>query len=311
MSTALAADRLSRMQTFELPPAGFDPRTAPARLLRQHGFPRRPDPAKEPALARLWQRVFARVPDLRMVKAELAVDPIMSAHDPRRNLNADFSPSGWGSIIVPTASLGFSPYQPANTVFAEWTVPTIFPVAGDVGTPLTVGFWVGLDGSDADFYELLQAGTAATITGNSVSYWAWTEWFTSKYKTPAAQVTNFAIEAGDLVSFLVCAPEPGQGFVSMMNYRTQQATSVGVPAPRSDITSVGSRAIWAVEGISADLPDFSPMVFSDVTAGTQSHAFNLLPDGTTTSITGSGGNPLAQAFIASPTTGLVLWEGNV
>jgi Peptidase A4 family len=304
------ANTIEEFRSFQPPPAGFDPQTASARALAVHGFPRRPDPAKEPALAALWQRAFQRAPKLHMTKADLALDPIMTARDPMKHLNKDFSPSGWASITVTPASLGYN--QPANTVFAEWVVPTIFPVAGDPSTALTVGFWVGLDGSDPNSYELLQAGTAATITGNNVNYWVWTEWFTSEYKTPAVQVTNFAIQPGDLVSCLVCAPLQGQtqGSASFLNYRTQQATTVGIPAPGSDITSVGTRAIWAVEGISADLPDFSPQVFSSISAGTQSHAFNLSPDGVLSNITGNNNATLAQAFIASPTVGLVLWEGS-
>jgi len=315
MSTPSSPEVLSRIQTYEAPPEGFNPQSAAANLLERYGFPRRPSAEKEPQLMRLWRRAFARAPRLKMIKAELAVDPIMSRRDPLRNrdpigkLEPDFSPSGWGGVIVPTASLGFSPYEPANTVFAEWVVPEVFPVAGDPSTSLTVGFWVGLDGSDPSSYELLQAGTAATITGNNVNYWAWTEWYTSQYKDPAVQVTNFAIQPGDLVSFLVCSAQPNQGFVSMMNYRTQQATSVGITA-RPGITSVGARAEWIVEGISADLPDFAPAVFTNITAGTQHHSFSLSPDGSITNITGSNGDSLTQAFIVSPTNALVLWEGS-
>ncbi len=303
-------EQVSKFQTFRPPPAGFDPRTADARALTVHGFPRRPDPAKEPMLSALWQKVMRRVPNLRMTQAELAFDPVMANRDPMQHLNSDFSPSGWASVTVSVAALGLTP--PANTVFAEWTVPTIIPVPGDPSTPLTVGFWVGLDGNDPDSYELLQAGTAATITGTNVNYWVWTEWFTTKYKSPPVQVKNFAVEPGDLVSCLVCGPWSGatNGSATFLNYRTNQATTVGIPAPGKDITSVGTRAIWAVEGISKDLPDFSPTVFTNATASTQAKAFNFSPDGVTSNITGNKGAILAQAFIASPTVGLVVWEGS-
>jgi hypothetical protein len=303
-------EQISRFQTFRPPPAGFDPRTADARALAVCGFPRRPDPVKEPVLSALWQKVLQRVPNLRMTQAELAFDPVMANRDPMQHLNADFSPSGWASVTVSVAALGLTP--PANTVFAEWTVPTIIPVPGDPSTPLTVGFWVGLDGNDPDSYELLQAGTAATITGTNVNYWVWTEWFTTKYKSPAVQVQNFAIQPGDLVSCLVCGPWSGatNGSATFLNYRTNQATTVGIPAPGKDITSVGTRAIWAVEGISKDLPDFSPTVFTNATAGTQAKAFNFSPDGVTSNITGNKGAILAQAFISSPTVGVVVWEGS-
>ncbi len=310
MSAHTPAQLMKRFRTYRTPPAGFDPQSAPAERLALYGYPRRPDHIREPVLWALWQKVFKRAPNIHMTTAQLALDRVMTERDPMKHLRADFSPSGWASATVSTSSLGLT--QPANTVFAEWVVPTIFPVQGDPSTALTVGFWVGLDGSDTDSYELLQAGTAATITGNSVSYWAWAEWFTSRYKTPAAAVTNFAIQPGDLVSCLVCGPLPGStnGSASFLNYRTNQALTVGIPAPGSDITSVGSRAIWAVEGISADLPDFAPVVFDNITAGTQAKAFNLSPGGVTSNIAGNGGATLALAFIASPTVALVTWEGS-
>jgi hypothetical protein len=250
-----------------------------------------------------------------MVKAELAIDPIMSRRDPRRTLKPfdgeshgrQFGAHGWGGVIVSTASLGFTPFEPANLVYADWVVPSIFPVTGE---PRTVGFWVGLDGQDPTSVELLQAGTAATVTGNEVTCWAWTEWFTSEYRTPSVRVENFAIQPGDRVSVLVCTAEPDQGFVSMMNYRTQEATSVGIPAPGSDITSVGARAIWAVEvpeqsGVTGQLPDFSPLVFDSATAGTRSHGFDLLPMGMKTNIGGIGDLALTETFIMAGDIALV------
>jgi hypothetical protein len=55
----------------------------------------------------------------------------------------------------------------------------------------------------------LQAGTAATVTGNNTVNWVWTEW----YPLPAIQVTNFPIKPGDYITVLVCAPQPNHGFV--------------------------------------------------------------------------------------------------
>jgi len=120
------------------------------------------------------------------------------------------------------------------------------------------------------------------------------------------QVTNFPVATGNTVSFLVCAPEPDHGFVSMQNLATNQVTSVGINA-RPGITSAGASAEWIVEGISADLPDFLPVTFSDCAAGTQDHSFNLA-EGTITNIQGSAG-PLTQTYIASPTSAVVEWEG--
>ena len=118
------------------------------------------------------------------------------------------------------ADLSLKPPQPAKMVFAEWKVPTIKTSPNEPGTQ-TVGFWVGLGGYSTG--QLLQAGTAATVTGNSVSYWAWTEWVPAGYNTD-----SLAIQAGDTVSVLVCAPETDHGYVSMMNQRTNVAISIGV-----------------------------------------------------------------------------------
>src|SRR5437868_9142570 len=49
-----------RIRTYESPPPGFDPFTAPTRLLLHHGLPARPDAKTEPELRRLWDRAFSR-----------------------------------------------------------------------------------------------------------------------------------------------------------------------------------------------------------------------------------------------------------
>jgi hypothetical protein len=304
----MQSDVLKLIRTYEPPPEDFDPHTAPAEQLRRHGFPRRPDPQNEPQLARLFKRAFVR--PAKYVQAELAIDPVVSARDPLRG--QDFRPSGWGGVVVVTSSLGYSPPEPAKTVFGEWVVPEIIPWDPAPDAPITVGFWVGLDGWTNG--QVLQAGIAATLTPDfwflpgpaEVTWWAWTEWYTTQYQDPAVQVTNFPVATGNTVSFLVCAPEPDHGFVAIQNVSTGQVTSIGINA-RPGITSAGASAEWIVEGISADLPDFLHMTFSDCSAGTQHHSFNLA-DGVITNIEGSSG-PLTQAYIASPTAAVVDWEG--
>jgi hypothetical protein len=302
-------DVLKLMHTYDPPPEGLDPHTAPHELLRRHGLPRRPDPATEPELARLFKRAFIR--PAKYVKAELAIDPVMSRRDPLRGQDPDFGPSGWGGVVVETSSLGYSPAEPAKTVVAQWVVPQIIPWDPAPAEAITVGFWVGLDGFTNG--QVLQAGIAATLTPDfwlpglaSVNWWAWTEWYTTQYQDPAVQVTNFPVATGNTVSFLVCAPEPDHGFVSMQNLATGQVTSVGIDA-RPGITSAGASAEWIAEGISADLPDFLPVTFSGCAGGTQHHSFNLT-DGAVTNIQGGAG-ALTQAYIASPTAAVVDWEG--
>lgn len=66
---------------------------------------------------------------------------------------------------------------------------------------------------------------------------------------------------------------------------------------------------WIVEGISADLPDFSPITFTNISAGTKDHSINLAtgPD-FITNIGGSNGN-LTSTTVNSPTSATVTWLG--
>src|SRR5262249_11196030 len=142
-----------------------------------------------------------------------------------------------------------------------------------------------------------QAGMAATIAGNNVTYWAWTEWF----PIGAVKVPNFAVKPGDDLAVTVCATQSGQGYVAFSNRTTGIATSVNI-APPSGISSLGATVEWIVEGISADLPKFSPITFTHISAGTKGHSFNLggAPD-INTNITGSAGN-LTSVSVGSPTS---------
>jgi hypothetical protein len=239
-------------------------------------------------------------------KAKLAIDPIMSKRDPlshrtaaRPSSASDFRPGGWGGIVVEPSS------ETINNVFAQWTVPGIWP-ASDPSGPITAGFWVGIDGFTNG--QVLQAGAAVTVFDPSnVQWWAWTEWYTTQYKDPAVQITNFPINNGDPVTFLVCAPRPDHGFVAVQNLTTQQATSIGIDA-RPGITSAGASAEWIVEGVSADLPVFLPNVtFSRCATSTHDFSYDLT-SGIVTNIQESNG-PLTNAFVASPTTAVVQWEG--
>jgi hypothetical protein len=296
------SDILRLMKTFESPPVDFDPHAAEQTQLLKHGFPRRPDPQREPRLSALWNRAFSR--PVRYTKAELEVDLVWSQ---RRSLlqmkQVDFKPTGWGGVVVEPSSLGIS--EPANVVFAQWTIPTVLPISNP-SQPITAGFWVGLDGYTNG--QVLQAGVAVTVNPDTtVSWWAWTEWYTTTFKDPAVKIANFNVSVGDTVSFLVCAPASDHGFVAVQNLTTSQATSVGINA-RPGITSVGASAEWIVEGISDDLPEFQPFVFSSCNAGTKDYTFDLSPDGIIINIEGAQG-PLTHTSIASPTTMVIDWAG--
>jgi hypothetical protein len=229
-------------------------------------MPRRPDPVKEPGLRSQWDRIFALKPT--WVQATLTASKIPLSRPRGTTKPGEFGLAGnWAGAVVQVSSLKLNPPEPANTVFAEWVVPTINTKTTEPGTQI-VGFWVGLGGYNTG--SLLQAGTAATMNGSSVSYWAWTEW------TPAGYVVDgLSIQAGDTVSVLVCAPETDHGYVSMMNHRTNQAISVGVADPSGTNPYDGSTVEWIIEAIDSEMPNFGSVTFTQITAGTQNHSINL------------------------------------
>lgn len=182
-------------RAVEPPPEDFDALTAPTELLLRHGLPRRPDPEREPSLAGIWAHVLAR--PIRWVRAELEVDPIMSARARTRASRSDFSIGDWAGVAIDTTKVGNG--DPAIMVFAEWVVPTVLALGPASG--FGIGFWVGIDGLFSVGGQILQAGIGAELDGSDINYWAFTEWFPND----AVRVNNdpggFRVGPGDSVSF--------------------------------------------------------------------------------------------------------------
>jgi|HubBroStandDraft_5_1064220.scaffolds.fasta_scaffold45231_2 hypothetical protein len=307
---------LRRYRTYDAPPAGFDARTATQEALLQHGLPRRPDPLKEPELARWWQQVFAR--PIKYIKAELKTNPV--ARRKRNALPNDPPiPSGqWGGAVVYTSNFPQPPPMGrANMVYAQWVVPTVSAL-NPAGSDIQVGFWIGLDGLYGIGGQVLQAGVYAQVGsgifgGGDVTYKAFTEWWDPTNNLPEVDVPNFSVGPGDTVSFLVCAPRPDFGQVTMMNLSRGLFTSVGIPAPPG-ITSAGLSAEWVIEASLSELPYFYSVEFSDCAAATEQDLIDLSQAGTSNIIgapTGAGpaGKMLTDAYIDSPTRVIILWRG--
>lgn len=163
------AEYLKQVRTYSTPPSKFDPMKATARELARYGFPRRPNPETEPELTALFKKAYSR--PIKPIKAEIEIDRVLlDAHRRRavRVHDGRFAPRGWGGVYAQTSAFGFNPPEPAVMAYAEWSVPTMLPNFDNPTTPMTVGFWVGLDGAMNN--QVLQAGTAATVTGENVDY---------------------------------------------------------------------------------------------------------------------------------------------
>jgi hypothetical protein len=296
------AEYLKQVRTYSTPPAKFNPLKATARELARYGFPRRPNSETELELTALFKKAYSR--PIRPIRAKIEIDQVLLNAPRRRAVRVQdgrFAPAGWGGVIAQTSAFGFNPPEPAVMVYGEWSVPTMQPDFDNPKTPMTVGFWVGLDGSLNN--QVLQAGTAATVTGESIDYWAWFEWFPA----PPVRISNFPISPGDLVTVLVCAMQPMQGFASMLNRTTGATTSVGFPAPPG-FTSQGTTAEWIAEGISADLPNWVLMGFHNCTAGTKNFHMDISKP-TISEISGASKNLTISVAWQPNDTVLVLWEG--
>lgn len=297
----MSANRVSSVlpkgaRTFELPPDGFDPMTASAGELRRYGLPRRPDPASEPHLARLYAQAFSR--PRTFLRPELVVDSRIDAINAKREGKADFSSGDWGGAVVTTPAS-----DPPNLVFAQFQVPTVLNIDPELTQKLVTAFWVGIGGYGNN--SLLQAGIAATVTPGpwpiqpigSVSYWAWTEWYPNGYV-----VDNLAISPGDAVSVLVCAPQPDHGYVSMENITTGQIVSIGVDPP-SGLTANGPSAEWIIESLSADTADFTPWTCINCQAGSKDSSLTL-----TGATTLNMADNEVQTTVNSSSSVTVTWE---
>jgi hypothetical protein len=286
------------VKIFELPPDGFDPLTAEPESLRRYGFPRRPDPEREPKLAALFKRAFSR--PWNYTQPELVVNPTINALRAAQRARGEFTSGDWGGAVVTTAD-----NEPPNVAFAEFTVPTVLGLV-PIMEEMTVGFWVGIGGYGND--TLLQAGVGATVVPDPtfpllgfVSYWGWTEW------TPAGYVVNnFDVQAGDTISVLVCAPEPNHGFVILGNYRTHQVVRVGVNPQKGEIAN-GPSAEWIIEAITPNTPAFTPVTFFSCIAGNRNSYFGVAGATLLNMPDGSGNDEVRTALLSSSAVAIG-WE---
>jgi hypothetical protein len=311
---------MPRIRTYPSSPRRFDPHTASQEELLRYGFPRRPDPEKEPQLARHWKRVFAR--PVRFIQAKLEVDRVMRARDPLSGAATESGIDRWAGIVkLMSQAKGSDFTQPATMVFGQWQLPNVLPVTPN--ERIAVAFWVGLDGApslgEPASKQVLQAGVAAQVNpggffqSTRVKWWAWTEWYTELHKDSAVAVKNFPVAMGDEIFVVILTGPSDHALVSMLNITRGIGVSVGLNAP-SDIVALGQSAEWIVEYPSGSphIPMFTPVTFTDCTAGSlvQNDIFNLA-GGFPTEIRTPGssaspfGTPLTKTSIASPTVAVV------
>jgi hypothetical protein len=250
------------VRLFEHTLAGFDPLSASAAELREHGRPARPDPQLQPARYARWLRIvsgtfiqpkFATLP--ATVRTTLAKEQVVGSPFPPPPYQA--TSLNWSGSVV------FAPPDdPLAFVSGEWTVPHIVtPHGGEKpaeipGGALAIAYgcatWIGIDGDRSD--DVLQAGTtqlivtttAFGVTKTTVTTWAWWEWY-PKLPVP---IPNLPVSPGDVVYCEIEAISPTEAAFYLSNMTTGISTSF-IKDAIGTTELVGSSAEWILEKTAA------------------------------------------------------------
>jgi hypothetical protein len=238
-------------------PEGFDPLTANEQQLVNQGLPRRP---KDPALLSDWEALVQSLARCTFIEPEFRSADQQVGPRPRAGA---YLTEQWSGGIV------FLPANPPagaklDIVTGRWTVPNCGPADG---TPIQFhcSSWIGIDGWNSE--DILQAGVTC------VAQWAnpgpgvwqttfpWWEWWPG----PPIQITNFAVDAGNLVSCIISTNSTTVANIVFSNISTNQYTAFEVTGP-AGISVVGECAEWIVErprdnGVITQLADYGSLAF--------------------------------------------------
>jgi hypothetical protein len=256
-----------------LPPANFQPLKASAEELARYGYPKRPDAASRPALARFWETAAAH--KTRFIEPRLI--PTGATHVVLRDGNATHSSSTWSGAYQEAPN-----GQSFDTVVGEWIVPTVELPSGAAAGPYSASIWVGIDGrSGSGAKDVLQAGTTCKFTDEAgtmsdVTTYAWFEW----YPQGEHMIADFTVSPGDHIRCAVCALTKTIGYYGMQNVTTGDVTVLTFAAPKGTKLG-GNTAEWIVERATHNKkPDLLPKIDGSVkfTNGKAGLIYGTMPD---------------------------------
>jgi len=274
------------VHTFPLPPKGFSPIEASTQDLARYGFPRRPDPVKEPRASAMWVENFRRYHEFNHVPAEFQehADRIhrpnqRTVKDSRGLVNA--TSTNWSGEV---AFVGGG--DKFEWIVGAWTVPHVYPTPGAGGTEYCSA-WLGLDGDGSG--DVMQAGTEMDTDGSCYAWWEW-------YPNYEIQIASFPVAYGDSISLLLCNTGSSTAWMSIGNLTSKHYTSFSFSAP-SGTTLAGNCAEAVMEaptvgGTLAALPRYGLIEFNDVTAYSQKGSWPI-GAGTSISMVDGSGNSIS------------------
>lgn len=255
--------------TSKLPPAGFDPLTAPPEALAEFGFPRRPDQAVRPAEYAFWREMFAphlifRAFDFDIVSFAVTQPRGFVAQLPRRQTSFNWS----GAYIMPRDGTVFL------SMWSQWRVPVPnVPAGGLANRKYRSSTWIGFDGQRRYYQSSLpQIGTSQNLDPvmgvPTPSYFAWWQWWVRGVPGQTfTQLLQPTIHAGDLIRcFMQVANTRSDVSFVITNLTTGVSVQFTQTAPPDNLhlpfRVSGATAEWVMER-SADPPDPTPLELPD------------------------------------------------
>jgi hypothetical protein len=296
-----------RITVPEAFPKGFAPLTATSEDLQRFGFPPRPSDPRH--LAR-YKRVFDQLKSRgHYVAPTFRVnEDIFHGKRARRTADATESSTNWSGGVV---------FAPSGDSFrwieGDWVVPNVGPPTQNQW--YYCANWIGIDGDGSP--DVCQAGVECEVyqSGSSITrnIYPWWEW----YPLPEVQITNLKINAGDMVTMVLCTGQ-GAGSTSatlfFSNRTTGASTSFSFNAP-SGTSLVGNSAEWIVEaptvgGAQSAIADYGEVFFSVCEAFTNKGTTVNGGSGDNINMT-SGGSVVSDGNLISPTIVQCLYAGAI
>jgi hypothetical protein len=259
---------------FPLPPAGFNPKTAPAPELEKFGIIPRPDPRSE--LFEYWMRLFeppvtfvdpkpkpvtappptGPVPDIALLVQpgpDIPQGPILVAGS-RFTTSENWS----GGYIVPTHG------KMVVQAGAKWRLPRLFRPKDDPGVPVPAEYqcstWVGLDGQCLYLNSSLpQIGVIQSLptapSGAASSATAFCQWWDRQGPQSLIELTGLTLDAENEVIGSIWANTATSVIGYLRNIATDQLTIIGMGAPvvklrggtELQLNISGATAEWVLE----------------------------------------------------------------
>jgi len=252
-----------RFQLFPRVPKGFEAEQATPKELRRLGLPLRPDPARDPGLAAIWDTSVRRYRDFEHLQAKLT---------PANVVLTPAVPAG----LFPGEACGFelTSFNAPFTIFSgRWVVPNLHHSSARPGTIFFRTFF-GL--GFLDVHVEMTVDPAQNVT--------------SQVTLGGTAQVNLPVRPGDWMNVMLCLQTNPAGTAAffLTNETTRQRTNFSVDTgfPPAVIINAGiSRG--TVGSPFNPLADFGTVYFDELSAFT-TNGTRLLVNGTATTMVDNG-----------------------